>query len=34
MTRSNGRVSSSDVDVKEKVLPFLDRYAKLIPKLA
>ena len=27
-------VGRADVDVKEKVLPFLDRYAKLIPKLA
>ena len=27
-------VGREDVDVKEKVLPFLDRYAKLIPKLA
>ena len=27
-------VGCADVDVKEKVLPFLDRYAKLIPKLA
>ena len=26
-------VGRADVDVKEKVLPFLDRYAKLIPKL-
>jgi alkanesulfonate monooxygenase SsuD/methylene tetrahydromethanopterin reductase-like flavin-dependent oxidoreductase (luciferase family) len=26
-------VLREDVDVKEKVLPFLDRYAKLIPKL-
>jgi probable F420-dependent oxidoreductase len=27
-------VLRQDVDVKDKVLPFLDRYAKLIPKLA
>jgi probable F420-dependent oxidoreductase len=27
-------VGRADVDVKEKVLPFLDRYAKLVPKLA
>jgi len=27
-------VGREDVDVKEKVLPLLDRYAKLIPKLA
>lgn len=27
-------VLREEVDVKEKVLPFLDRYAKLIPKLA
>jgi len=27
-------VGREDVDVKDKVLPFLDRYAKLIPKLA
>jgi hypothetical protein len=27
-------VGREDVDVKEKVLPFLDLYAKLIPKLA
>ena len=27
-------VGRTDVDVKEKVLPFLDRYAELIPKLA
>jgi alkanesulfonate monooxygenase SsuD/methylene tetrahydromethanopterin reductase-like flavin-dependent oxidoreductase (luciferase family) len=27
-------VIREDSDVKEKVLPFLDRYAKLIPKLA
>jgi hypothetical protein len=26
-------VGRADVDIKEKVLPFLDRYAKLIPKL-
>ena len=27
-------VGREDVDIKEKVLPFLDRYAKLISKLA
>jgi hypothetical protein len=27
-------VGREDVDAKEKVLPFLDRYARLIPKLA
>ena len=27
-------VGRDDVDVKDKVLPFLDRYAKFIPKLA
>ena len=26
-------VGRADVDVKEKVVPFLDRYAKPIPKL-